>query len=152
MQTLAPAAVQAAAALTLDERLALSPLTMDARLDAAGLTFDVNTASIELPEILVDPLPTTTPATAPATVDEVFAEAARLIHVHGWIRGYVGHAAVGYCTIGAVRTAAGGSGRLADEACNVLLDRIRREAPDTLSVGAWNDAQTGPAPVIRMLG
>ncbi|WP_327307980.1 hypothetical protein OG730_34910 [Streptomyces sp. NBC_01298] len=138
--------------LTFDERLALSPLAMDVRLDSAGVQYDVRTAGIEIPEILVDPLPAAAPAARPGTVDAVFAEAARLIRTRGWIRGYVGHAGVGYCVIGAIRVAAGGSGRLADEACDALFDRIRAEAPDTLSAGAWNDAQSGPGPVIRMLG
>jgi hypothetical protein len=151
---LAAASTRAAArALTFEERLTLSPLAMDDRLDQAGVAFDVNTASIELPEapeILTAPIPAAVPA--PATVPEVFAEAARLIRTHGWICGYVGHAGVGYCAIGAVRKAAGGEGRLADDACDALLDRIRRQFPDALSVGDWNDAQTGPAPVLRMLG
>lgn len=150
--TLTPALKEVAPPLTFDDRLALSPLAMDNRLNRAGLVFDVETAHIDIPDLLVDPLPTTTPAAAPTTVDEVFTEAARLIRAHGWIRGYVGHAAIGYCAIGAVRAAAGGEGPLADQACDVLLERIRREAPDTLSIGAWNDAQSGPAPVIRMLG
>jgi hypothetical protein len=154
---LAPAAAPtraAAPALTLDERLALSPLAMDDRLDQASLRFDVNTAGIELPEapeILTAPMPAAETQT-PATVDEVYAEAARLIRAHGWICGYVGHAGVGYCAIGAVRKAAGGESRLSDDACDALLDRIRRQFPDAPSVGAWNDAQTGPESVLRMLG
>ncbi|MFE2283319.1 hypothetical protein ACFXDJ_03995 [Streptomyces sp. NPDC059443] len=56
------------------------------------------------------------------------------------------------CAKGAIQKAAGREGRPADEAEDLLLDRIRTEAPHTLSIGAWNDAQSGPAPVIRMLG
>lgn len=150
MQTLAPAAVQAVAALTLDERLTLSGLAMDDRLDQAGLAIGIRTAPIEIPEILIDPLPAA-PA-APATAADVLTEAARLIRAHGWIRSYVGSAATGYCVIGAIRAAAGGNGRLEDAAETLLLDRIRAEQPDVLSAGAWNDSQSGPAPVIRMLG
>lgn len=154
MATLAPAAVQAAAApaLTFDERLALRGLAMDEPLNTAGMAIAVRTAHIEIPEILVDPLPTTSPVTAPTTVEEVFAEAARLIRAHGWIRQYVGRAETGYCAIGAVRAAAGGNRGLEDAAEEHLLDRIRAEQPDVLSVGSWNDAQSGPGPVIRMLG
>lgn len=150
---LAAAPTRAAApALTFDERLALSPLAMDHRLDRAGLTFDVNTATIpvEAPEILAAPAPPT--VSRPATVDDVLGEARRLITVHGWICQYVGRADTGYCLIGAIRAAAGGDQRLEDEAEASVFDRIRRQAPDTLSIGAWNDAQSGPAPVIRMLG
>lgn len=143
----------AAPALTLDERLTLAALAMDAHLDGAGLQLDVRTAHIDIPEILVAPTPT--PAAAPAaptTAEEVLREAGRLIREHGWIRGYVGSQATGYCLIGAIRAAAGGNSRLEDEAERLILDRIRAEQPDILSAGAWNDAQTGPGPVLRMLG
>lgn len=149
--TLTPALKEVAPPLTFDERLALSPHAMDSRLNTAGLTFDVNTAAIELPEILVGPLPAASTAT-PTTVDEVFAEAVRLIRTHGWIRRYAGSPQTGYCLIGAVRAAAGGNRRLEDAAEAGLLDRIRRQFPDALSVGQWNDNQSGPGPVLRMLG
>lgn len=152
IQTIAPAAPTRAAApdLTFDERLALSPLAMDSRLDRAGLTFDVNTAAIEVPEILAARMPAT--ASTPVTVDDVYREAARLITVHGWISKYVGRAETGYCLIGAIRAAAGGNRRLEDAAEAGMLARILQQCPDALSVGAWNDAQSGRAPVIRMLG
>jgi hypothetical protein len=149
--TLTAITKEVAQPLTLDERLALSPLAMDRRLDHAGLTFDVNTAAIELPEILVDPLPATAPATTPATPADVLQHAGRLIRKHGWIRGYVGSAATGYCVIGAIRVAASGNSHLEDSAEVLLLGRIRAEQPDALSIGAWNDAQTGPEPALRML-
>lgn len=151
--TLAPAAVQAAAPLTLDERLTLSRLAMDDRLEGARLEFDVNTAVIELPEapeILAAPAPAAPPK--PTTVDEVFAEAARLIAAHGWIRRYLGSPETGYCLIGAIRAAAGGDNPLADAACDAVFKRILSECPGALSPGGWNDAQSGPAPVIRILG
>ena len=154
MSTLAPAAAPtraAAPALTLDERLALTVLAMDEPLNASGIAIAVRTAHIEIPEILVDPLPATAPA-APTTAAEVLQEAARLIREHGWICGYVGSAATGYCVIGAIRVAAGGEGPLSDRAETALLNRIRAEQPDVLSIGGWNDAHSGPAPVIQMLG
>ncbi|MGW6872892.1 DUF6197 family protein [Streptomyces xanthophaeus] len=153
MQTLAPAAVQAAAPLTLEERLALAGLAMDGRLGRAGIENDVRTAHIaiaELPEILVAPQPAA-PA-VPTTAKEVLREAARLITAHGWRKGYVGSKTTGYCVIGAVQAAAGGDSRLEDAAEALLLDRIRAEQPDLLSAGQWNDAQSGPGPVVRMLG
>ncbi|MFD4912831.1 hypothetical protein ACFWNR_06365 [Streptomyces virginiae] len=140
----------AARALTLDERFALAGLAMDDRLDSAGLAFDVNTAAIELPEILVDPLPTAAPA-SPTTAAEVLREAGRLIQEHDWMCGYVGSQATGYCAIGAIRVAAGGNSGLEDSAEELLLKRIQAEQPDTLSIGAWNDGQHGPRPVIDML-
>lgn len=155
MAALAPAAAPtraAAPALTLDERLALSKLAMDEHLGGAGVQYDVRTAHIEIPEILVDPLPAAAPKVRPATVADVLAEACRLITVHGWIRQYVGRAETGYCLIGAIRAAAGGNRRLEDGAEGLMLDRIRRQVPDALSVGQWNDSQSGPAPVLRILG
>lgn len=152
MRTLAPAAVQAAAGLTLDERLALSGLAMDDRLGKASAAVAVNTAHVdtEMPEILT---PATMPAPPPpTTVAEVLREARRLITAHGWIRRYVGNAETGYCLIGAIRAAAGGNRKLEDAAEGAVLDRIRAQFPDAISIGAWNDTQTGPAPVIRMLG
>lgn len=141
----------AAPALHIDHQLALTGLTMDDRLNSAGLQLDIRTAYIDIPEILVDPIPAAAPMT-PTTAEEVLQEAARLIAAHGWIRGYVGSAATGYCVIGAIRAAAGGNSRLEDAAETLLLDRIRIEQPDALSAGAWNAAQSGPRPVIRMLG
>ncbi|MYV77773.1 hypothetical protein GT352_28145 [Streptomyces sp. SID1046] len=152
MNALAPAAalVAAAPALTLDERLALAGLAMDDRLDRAALAVAIRTAPIEIPEILVDPQPSA--LAAPTTAADVLHEAGRLIREHGWMCGYVGSAATGYCVIGAIRTAAGGNHGLEDGANDLLLERIRAEQPDALSIGAWNDAQSGPTPVIRMLG
>lgn len=141
----------AAPALTLDDRLALASLTMDARLDGAGLQLDVRTARIDITEILVDPAPVAAPAAAPTTAEEVLQQAGRLIAAHGWIRGYVGSQATGYCLIGAIRAAAAGNSQLEDAAEGLILGRIRAEQPDVISAGAWNDAQTGPDPVIRML-
>lgn len=155
MAALAPAAAPTRAAaptLTFDQRLALSGLAMDHRLDLAGLAFDVDTAAIpvEAPEILA--VPALAAAPRPATVADVFREARRLIATHGWIRQYVGRAETGYCLIGAIRTAAGSNRRLEDAAEGVLLDRIRAGAPDALSIGAWNDSQSGSGPALRMLG
>lgn len=143
------AAPAAAPALTFDERLVLSGLAMDDRLDTASADYTIRTAHIptEAPEILASP----TPAAQPTTVASVLQEAARLIRAHGWIRRYVGRPDTGYCLIGAIRAAAGSNRRLEDAAEALMLDRIRREQPDIVSIGAWNDAQTGPAPVLRML-
>lgn len=142
----------AAPALTLDERLALSLLAMDDRLTQAGADYLIRTARIDLPEILVEPIPAIPQPVPAATVPEVFAEAARLIEVHGWIPRYLGNPDTGYCLIGAIRAAAGGDNPLADQACDVIYDRIRQESPDALSIGDWNDRQTQDGPALRILG
>lgn len=148
-QTLRKAAAPAQA-LTLDERLTLTGLAMDARLDTASADHAIRTAHIptEAPELLAPPQQ----PGRPATVEEVLQEAARLIDTHGWIPRYVGRTETGYCTIGAIRAAAGGNRPLEDAAEAEMLERIRREQPDILSVGAWNDSQHGKAAVLRMLG
>jgi hypothetical protein len=151
MRTLALSAVQAAAGLTFDQKLALSLLEMDGRLGSAGLGLDVRTAHIEIPEILAAPL-SVAHAAAPTTVADVLAKAAQLIAAHGWIRRYVGSAQTGYCLIGAIRAAAGGNRKLEDAAEADVLDRIRAQFPDAISIGSWNDSQSGPGPVLRMLG
>lgn len=152
LSTLTPVAKEVVA-LTFEQRLTLTNLAMDEHLGGAGLEFDINTASIELPELPeILTAPTLAAVPQPATVDDVFAEAARLITVHGWIRRYAGSAATGYCLIGAIRTAAGGNQQLEDAAEGVMLNWIHRHFPDALSIGAWNDTQSGPAPVLRMLG
>ncbi|MFJ8015562.1 hypothetical protein [Streptomyces sp. NPDC096339] len=148
--TVAAATKEMAAPLALDGRLALTGLAMDDRLGRAGLAMDVRTAPIGIPEILVDPVPAT--RHRPNTVDEVFAEAARLIRTHGWIRRYLGSPDTGYCLLGAIRAAAGGEGPLDDEAGEEIFKRILHEAPHALSSGGWNDAQSGPGPVLRILG
>ncbi|MEU3903298.1 hypothetical protein AB0F20_05715 [Streptomyces goshikiensis] len=149
--TLAAAPTRAAApALTLDERLALTSLAMDGRLDGAGIRYDVRIAPIEIPEILVDPQPAT--RAAPATAGEVLVEAARLITERGWGQRWLTGPDGAICARGAIRIAAGGEGPLADQAEAILLDRIRRQFPDAISIGSWNDAQSGPGPVLRMLG
>ncbi|WP_030303474.1 DUF6197 family protein [Streptomyces katrae] len=142
----------AAPALTLDDKLVLSRLAMDERLAGAHGDMAIRTACIdtEAPEILAAPMPTA--ARPPATVADVLREAARLITAHGWIRQYVGRAETGYCLIGAIRAAAGGNRQLEDAAETLMLERIRAEQPDIISVGAWNDAQPGPGPVLRILG
>lgn len=149
--TLTPATKEVARPLTFDERLALSKLAMDSRLDQASAAINVNTAHFDTDalEILAAPMPAATP---PVTVNDVYREAARLIATHGWIRNYAGNVEIGFCLIGAIRKAAGGNRRLEGEAEEEMLARILRQCPDALSIGAWNDSQSGSALVIRMLG
>ncbi|MFD5675596.1 hypothetical protein [Streptomyces sp. NPDC127040] len=135
--------------LTLDERFALAGLAMDHRLAYAGAAIAVSTAHIDIPEILVDPLPATAPA--PATVDAVLREAGRLITKRGWCRRWLTDGTA-LCARGAIQAAAGGEGALADDAEAALYAAIEREQPGAyLSVPDWNDQQTGAAAVIRML-
>ncbi|MEU9415181.1 hypothetical protein [Streptomyces sp. NPDC048272] len=134
------AAPRAAPALTLDGRLALTHLTMDERLEQASAGWAVDTAHIPLdaPELL-----------APAMLSPVAAvlqEARRLIADRGWCRRWLTDQTGALCLIGAIRTAAGGEGPLADQAEAVLLQVTGAD-----SIAGWNGAQLGAAPVLAAL-
>ncbi|KIF00875.1 hypothetical protein PL81_38850 [Streptomyces sp. RSD-27] len=139
----------AAPALTLDQRLALAHHAMDDRLATRSAAWAVDTAHIplEAPELLA---PAPAPAAYPTPVATVLLEAHRLLADRGWCRRWLSDG-VRACSKGAIQAAArtigGGHGDKAEE---VLLDRIRAEQPEIQSIGAWNDAQAGPAPVLAM--
>lgn len=142
----------AAQQLTFEQEMALRSLAMDDRLAQAGARIAVTLAPIEIP--VVDPGPPILPAWQPSystPVAQVLERAAHRIGEVGWSRNYLRETGGAVCTLGAIRDVAD-SAQLAAEAAQMLLDRIHAEMPDSLSVGAWNAAQSGPAPVIRMLG
>lgn len=149
-RTVAAPTRAAAPALTLDDRLALAHLEMDDRLATRSAAWAVDTAHIplEAPELLA-PTPASSPYSTP--VAAVLQEAHHLIATRGWCRRWLTDEAGALCLLGAIRTAAGGQGQLADQAEELLLEAIRLEQPDTSSVPSWNDVQRGPQPVLRML-
>ncbi|MBT2477629.1 hypothetical protein [Streptomyces sp. ISL-94] len=150
--TLTPVAKEVAAPLTLDDRLALRALAMDDRLDTASADHAIRTAHIDIP--VVSPGPPILPAWQPqhtSPVAQVLERAGHLIAEAGWSRHYLRETSGALCAIGAIREAARGLG-LAEQATSTLMEQILAECPDHLSIGAWNTAQSGPAPVIRMLG
>jgi hypothetical protein len=140
----------AAPALTLDERLTLAHHEMDDRLATRSAAWAVDTARIplEAPELLA-PAPTSSLYSTPVAL--VLQEAHRLIATRGWCRRWLTDETGAYCLLGAIRTAAGGEGPLADQAEAVLLEAIRLGQPDVPSVPSWNDAQRGPQPILRTL-
>jgi hypothetical protein len=148
-RTVAAPTRAAAPALTLDERLTLAHHEMDDRLATRSAAWAVDTARIplEAPELLAS-APASSPYSTP--VAAALQEAHRLIVARGWCRRWLTDENGALCLLGAIRTAAGGKGPLADQAETVLLEAIRREQPAT-SVPSWNDAQCGPQPVLRML-
>ncbi|MBT2467835.1 hypothetical protein J7E97_08100 [Streptomyces sp. ISL-66] len=153
MRTLtAPARRTPAPVLDLEARLALMGPLMEARLGAAGLEIAVNLAPITIPDVV--PGPPILPAWQPAystPVAQLLERAAHRIGEVGWSRQYLRETSGAVCVLGAIRDAARGTG-LVEAATSTLLDQITATAPDILSIGAWNQAQSGPAPVIRMLG
>ncbi|MFD7554132.1 hypothetical protein ACFV9E_06280 [Streptomyces sp. NPDC059835] len=144
----AAAPTQAAARpLTLDERLALTGLAMDQRLGGAGLTFDVNTAGIPVPDVEIGPSILVADDQPTARLLE---RAARRLATARWSR----HAAVdstgAICPLYAIHLEAS-SDREEGEARTLLLQAIRVEDRNVVSIPHWNSRQSGPAVPIRML-
>ena len=131
----APPARPAAPAepLGFDDRLALAALAVDARIQTTGLDLaDVIRLPVELPAPEPPPCPYTAPVAA------CLWRAARRIEA-GWCTGRLRDEQGRVCLIGAIRAEAPGGG-VADDACRVLLDAIRREfGPDVETVPAAND-------------
>jgi len=139
-------------AVDFDTRLELAALGMDVRLDQAALAFAVNTA--HLPDTVVDltdvPLqPMLAPAVTP--IAAVLRDARSVLAGRGWTRGGLRDEQGAVCLGGAIRVAAGPDRGLADDACAIVLDAIRRQfTAETLP--SWNDQQASAGPVIRILG
>jgi hypothetical protein len=144
--TLAPARVEVT--VDLDTRLAIADAAMTLRLEQAQLQFDVNTA--HLPEPAVDfvapilPVVELAPAPVSSPLADVLHRARAILQERGWTRGGLRDEQGAVCLVGAIRAAASPDRGLADEACALLLDAIRREFADAQTVPSWNDAQTGP--------
>ncbi|MFE3326876.1 hypothetical protein [Streptomyces sp. NPDC059176] len=134
--------------LSFDERLALAAMAVDARIDSTPLDLaDVIRIPVEEPEPgLWGPFgPGDTAAPLAAVLHRAHARITR----DGWTTGHcrTQHAV---CAYEAIRAEAASPTQAAD-ACAVLLDTIRREYPAAATVPAWNDAQTDPGTVLRML-
>jgi hypothetical protein len=137
----------------LDTRLAITDAAMSLRLEQALLRFDVDTAHLPNPPVVelefVD-LPALAPKPEGSPLAAVFLGAIRIIRERGWTRGGLRDEQGAVCVVGAIRAAAGPDRGLADNVCARLLDVIQQHfQADT--VPSWNDAQTSPGTVIRML-
>lgn len=146
IQTLTPAAPprKEAPPLDFDERLKLAVLAVDARIDSTP------------PELLdladVIRLPAEAPALVPqlSPIADCLHRARTILQERGWCTGALRGEQGAVCVAGAIRAAATSRGQ-ADDACALLLDAIQREFT-TETVPSWNDAQTGPAAPMRLLG
>jgi hypothetical protein len=136
-------------AVDLDTRLAITDAGMTLRLEQAMLRFDVDTAHQPEPVAYAAPiLPAPAPQSSPLAA--VYLAAIRIIRERGWTRGGLRDEQGAVCAVGAIRVAAGPDRGQADDACAHLLEVIQTQfTADTLP--AWNDQQTSPEPVIRML-
>lgn len=134
--------------LDLDARLALVDAVMAERLAEAAVAFEVNTAQIPaaepLPEVTAPPLITPAPAPCPyRTPIAVVLHRARVrLERDGWCKGQLRDDARG-CLIGHIRTEAASRGQ-ANDACALLLERIRQDFPQADTIPSWNDAQRNP--------
>ncbi|MFF5703415.1 hypothetical protein ACFY7H_13040 [Streptomyces sp. NPDC012794] len=142
----------AAPTLTIDDRLALSHLAMDERLASGGVSIAVTLAGHPIPDVdLGAPIIPAWRPTHTSPVAQVLETAGHLIAEAGWSRRWLRETGGAMCLLGAIRTAAGGEGPLADGAADVLLGQIRAEQPEVQSVAAWNEAQTNQTPVLGLL-
>lgn len=140
--------------LDLDARLALTDAAMTLRLNCAAVEFEVNTAHIESEPVVVDlvPLaPTLAPAPNLTPIAACLQRAQTILAERGWCTGGLRGEQGAVCVAGAIRAAATSRGQ-ADDACAVLLDAIQREFRAAETVPSWNDQQTSPRVVMRLLG
>jgi hypothetical protein len=137
----------AARALTLDERFALASLAMDNRLNGAGLTFDVNTAGIPIPDVEIGP-PILPADDRP--IARLLERAASRLAAARWSRHTAVDSTGAICPLYAIHLEAGND-REEGEARTLLLQAIRGEDRNVVSIPHWNSRQGGPAAPIRML-
>lgn len=143
---LAPATKEATP-LTLDDRLALRSLAMDHHLDRAGLAFDVNTAGIPIPDVEIGP-PILVADDQP--VARLLERAASRLATARWSRHTAIDSTGAICPLHAIHLEAGSDAE-EGEARTLLLQAIRVEAPNVVSIPRWNSQQRGPAAPVRML-
>lgn len=130
-KTLAP--VAATKPLSFDERLALAALAVDAR---------IHTQPLDLGDVIRIPVEAPMPAAA-GPYSTPIAGTLHRAHIRlerdGWCRGALRSEDGARCLIGAIRAEAP-TRAAADDACNLLLDAIRRDFPDVDTIPSWNDA------------
>ncbi|MFJ7269406.1 hypothetical protein ACIQV3_22640 [Streptomyces sp. NPDC099050] len=150
MATLAPAAAPtrtATPALTLEERLTLSGLAMNDRLGGAGVQYDVRTAHIEIPDVEISP-PILVANGQP--IARLLERAAHRLATGRWSRHTATDSTGAICPLHAIHLEAG-SDREEGEARTLLLQAIRVEDRNVVSIPYWNSRQSGSAAPIRML-
>ncbi|MEU3613483.1 hypothetical protein ABZ725_14365 [Streptomyces sp. NPDC006872] len=147
-RTAARTATAPAPAVDLETRLALTEAAMNVRLANASAAIEINTAHIPIDPIPhIDAAPLLTPATSPCpyrtTVATALWRARNHLAARGWCTGALRDEQGAICLMEAIRVAAPSSS-LADTAMSVLLEAIRRDFPDAVSVPAWNDRRATP--------
>jgi hypothetical protein len=140
-QTKADAPVE----LDLDARLVEVGAIMDARLALANLSFEVDTAHIEgadpIPEVVAPPrlVPALAPCPYSTPIAATLHRARIRLETDGWCREARRNQQGARCPDGAIRAEAP-SRHVADDACVLLLEAIRRDFR-ARSIPEWNDQQ-----------
>ncbi|MGY4930331.1 DUF6197 family protein [Streptomyces sp. 900116325] len=143
--------------LSFEARLAAVDAAMTIRLETALLTLDIDSAHTEQPVDLVDvvrvpgAIPTATESEYATPIAALLQRAQRRLEAGGWCTGMAVDEAGARCMVGAIRAEAQRRGMDAS-ATAVVLDAIRRQFADVETVPQFNDAQTGAAVPIRILG
>ncbi|MEV6547975.1 hypothetical protein AB0M57_04605 [Streptomyces sp. NPDC051597] len=137
--------------LSLDARMALTLAEMDGRCRVAVLAVDINSAHIatETPEtstwLPVLPAPAPSPYSTPLAT--LLHKARIRVETDGWCRDALYDDQGAVCPVRAIRLEAAGRSQ-ADDACVLLLERIRRDFRDAETVPSWNAQQSSPTPVL----
>ncbi|MFE3577867.1 DUF6197 family protein [Streptomyces vinaceus] len=146
MATSIASRVRAAAALTLDERLAFRGLAMDDRLVDAHGDMAIRTAGIDTPDA--------SDLGYVAQLDNPLAallQRARCrLENAGWCRTAATDSTGAICPLHAIHLEASSDAE-EGEARTLLLQAIRSEDRNVVSIPLWNSRQSGPAAPIRML-
>jgi hypothetical protein len=143
--------------LDLDARLAAVDAAMTVRLETALLAFDIDSAHIEKPLDLADvvrvpiAIPTVPEPEYATPIAALLQRAKRRLETGGWCTGSAVDEAGARCMVGAIRVEAQRRG-MDVSAAAVVLDAIRQQFADVQTVPQFNDAQTGAAVPIRILG
>ncbi|MER6778468.1 MULTISPECIES: hypothetical protein [unclassified Streptomyces] len=136
----------AAQPITLDERLTLSSLAMDERLAGAHGDMAIRTAHIDTPD--------TSDLGFVAQLDNPLAallqRAQRRLEAAGWCRTAATDNTGAICPLHAIHLEAS-SDTEEGKARTLLLQAIRVEDRNVVSIPHWNSQQSGPAAPIRML-
>ncbi|MFC7634682.1 hypothetical protein ACFQWA_00035, partial [Streptomyces thermogriseus] len=141
----------------LDARLAAVAARMDDRLTLAALAVDVrlpDVGPVDLADVIraPDQVPPPSVGLYPTPVAAVLQRAHRRLERDGWCAGATVDEDGRRCLYGALRAEATSPAEL-DAALAVLLETIRRHAPDAQSVPDFNDRYrwAGPRTPLRVL-
>ena len=146
----APIQVQPLAALSLEQRLAITRAGMNAAIAhrhgmaVADARAHVAAALDEVDRMVIDDQPQFRP-------HPVLAEARRVIEQRGWSQGEWTGADGAVCAERAIELAAPDSAGRQWDALRELMNRIAADTGEAMSVPSWNDSRRNVGAVCRLL-